>query len=159
MPGTARQMAIYVFHLVVVARRYDMIVEPIRVNMISMDMRAFRKLLLIWMIVWLPAAGALAAVMPLSGSMTSSSAPSIASTGEQDMAFMPCHGKSMTGKMALGQGCAHCVLCHLAGALVMPEMPTIAMVPPTHIFLAIPQASHRSFVPELIAPPPRLALA
>ncbi len=127
-----------------------------------MSMNLFRKLLLIWMIAWLPAAGALAAVMPLSGSMMSAtavSAPNAASMDDMDMSFMPCHGKPMPAKMAPGQGCSHCVLCHLAGALVMPEMPVVATLAPTHIFTATPLAIPPSFIPELTSPPPRLALA
>ncbi len=72
---------------------------------------------------------------------------------------MPCHGKAQLGKTAFGQGCSHCVLCHLAGALVMPEMPVIASLVPTHIFDAAQVADHPSFIPELTAPPPRVSLA
>ena len=139
-----------------------MTVEPIGINLVTMSMNLFRKLLLIWMIAWLPAAGLLAAVMPLSGSMMSmatASASNVASMDEMDMSFMPCHGKSMPAKMAPGQGCSHCVLCHLAGALVIPEMPVVATLAPTHIFAATPLAIPPSFVPELTSPPPRLSLA
>ncbi len=124
-------------------------------------MKYFQKLLLIWMIVWLPVAGAMAAVMPLSGMMTSTSASSAESVYDQDMALMPCHGdgKSMPGKNTIGQGCTHCVLCHLAGALVMAEMPVIPMIAPTNIFITVPPATHPSFVTEPTAPPPRRSLA
>ena len=124
-------------------------------------MKRIQKLLLIWMIVWLPIAGAMAAVMPLSGMMTSTSASSTASVGDQDMAAMPCHGdgKSAAGKSTFGQGCTHCVLCHLAGALIMPEMPIIPMIAPTHIFDTASPIAHASFVPEPTAPPPRRSLA
>ena len=124
-------------------------------------MKRFQKLLLIWMIVWLPVAGAMAAVMPLSGMMTPTSASSAASVGDQGMAAMPCHGdgKSAPGKNTFGQGCTHCVLCHLAGALVMPEMPVIAMITPTNIFITTPSATHPSFVTAPTAPPPRRSLA
>ena len=124
-------------------------------------MKRIQKLLLIWMIVWLPIAGAMAAVMPLSGMMTSTSASSTASVGDQDMAAMPCHGdgKSAAGKSTLGQGCTHCVLCHLAGALIVPEMPIIPMIAPTNIFIMAPPATHPSFVTDPTAPPPRRSLA
>lgn len=137
-------------------------VEPIGANLICMRMKLIRKLLLIWMIAWLPAAGVLAAVMPLSGlmmSMTTASASNATSTDDMEMSFMPCHGKPMPAKMAPGQGCSHCVLCHLAGALVMPEMPVVATLAPTHIFTATPLAIPPSFIPELTSPPPRLSLA
>ncbi|MCY7388257.1 MAG: hypothetical protein LH481_09375 [Burkholderiales bacterium] len=118
-------------------------------------MKIFRKLLLIWMICWLPAAGALAAVMPLSGSMRVGALTDGVVTDDLDMAAMPCHGKAMSGKLPFGQGCTHCVLCHLAGALATPQMPVIAELLPTHLFTASLPVSHTSFVPELISPPPR----
>ena len=124
-------------------------------------MKRVQKLLLIWMIVWLPVAGAMAAVMPLSGMMTPTSASGTVSVGDQGMAAMPCHGDSQSapGKSTFGQSCTHCVLCHLAGALVMPEMPIIPMIAPTHIFDIASLIAHSSFVPEPTAPPPRHSLA
>ena len=122
-------------------------------------MKFFRKLLVMCMIVWLPLAGAMAAVMPLSAPLATASTSNATSSSEVDVSQMPCHGKAQLGKTAFGQGCSHCVLCHLAGALVMPEMPVVATVVPTHIFHAAPVADHPSFIPELIAPPPRASLA
>ena len=124
-----------------------------------MKMTLFRKLLLVWMIAWLPAAGAMAVVMPLSGSMSMSAGSVAAQSGEQDQALASCHDSSATAKMSFGQGCKHCVLCHLAGALVMPEMPVIPTVVPTHLFTAMIMAIPPSFLPELASPPPRAALA
>ena len=126
-----------------------------------MNMKRFQKLLLIWMIVWLPIAGARAAVMPLSGMMASSSASDTASVGDQDMAAMPCHGddNQASGKNSFGQSCTHCMLCHLAGALVMPEMPLIPMIAPAHIFDTASPIAHPSFIPDPTAPPPRRSLA
>ena len=122
-------------------------------------MKLFQKLLVTWMIVWLPLAGAMAAVMPLSGSLDTASTSNATSNGEEDVSVMPCHGKAQLAKTAFGQGCSHCVLCHLAGALVMPEMPVVVALVPTHIFDATPVADHPSFIPELTAPPPRASLA
>lgn len=119
-----------------------------------MQMKFFRKFLLIWMIVWLPASGALAAVMPLSVAINVPSAGTV-SGDDQDRAVMPCHGTAVPEDNSFGQGCSHCVLCHLAGALVMPELPIIATLAPTHIFDTAPSPVHPSFVPELISPPPR----
>ena len=117
------------------------------------NMKYFQKLLLIWMIVWLPVAGAMAAVMPLSGTMTSVAASKAASVDADDMAVVPCHGdgKLVPGKNTFGQGCTHCVLCHLAGALVLPEMPIIPMIAPTNIFITALANTPSSFVAE----PPR----
>ena len=124
-----------------------------------MSMTFFRKLLLIWMIAWLPAAGAMAVVMPLSGSMSMSAGAMVASSDEQNGAMVSCHDKSATAKMPFGQSCAHCVLCHLAGALVTPEMPVVPTIVPTHLFTAMPMAIPPSFLPELASPPPRATLA
>lgn len=122
-------------------------------------MSLFRKLLLLWMIAWLPAAGAMAVVMPLSGSMSMSAGTMAAPSGDQDQAMVSCHDPSAAAKMSFGQSCTHCVLCHLAGALVTPEMPVIPTIVPTHLFTAMPMAIPPSFLPELASPPPRAALA
>lgn len=124
-----------------------------------MSMKLFKKILLLWMIFWLPVAGAMAATMPLSGTTVTSAASANAATVDQDTYALPCHGKAIPGKMASGKSCNHCVLCHLAGALVMPELPVIATLSPTHIFSAAPVVHPPSFIPELTAPPPRLSLA
>ena len=120
-----------------------------------MRMKSFQKLLLVWMIVWLPVAGALAAAMPLSGPIGVMSAPSVTSVDDPGLSLLPCHGITKVGVIDLGQGCDHCALCHLAGALVMPEIPQLATFLPTNIYIAVPRALHPSFVPELISPPPR----
>ena len=119
-------------------------------------MKVLQKLLLVWMIAWLPAAGALAAVMPVSGSMGAMSSSSAMPDGNQDLAAMPCHGGAKSGKIAFGQGCSHCVLCHLAGAMMTPALPVVATLLPVHIYLSAPPPIHLSFVPELISPPPRV---
>ena len=123
-----------------------------------MVMKIFKKLLLMWMIAWLPVAGTAAAMMPLSGALSSAFADDT-QPADQASSVMPCHGKSITGKAPFGQSCTHCVLCHLAGALALPEMPIIATLAPTHLFEAARFAVHPSFIPELTAPPPRPALA
>ena len=120
-----------------------------------MRIKFFRKLLVIWMIVWLPAAGALAAVMPLAAWSSAASSSTALLADDEDVALMPCHGKSAAQTLGSGQGCSHCLLCHLAGAMVTPEMPIIPTLTPTHIFSAAPQVAPSSFVPELISPPPR----
>ena len=83
-----------------------------------------------------------------------------AQSGDSNVkALAPCHGPSAAAKMFFGQGCTHCVLCHLAGALVTPEMPVIPTIMPTHLFTAVFMAIPPSFLPELASPPPRAALA
>lgn len=120
-----------------------------------MRMKFLRKLLLVWMIVWLPVTGALAAAMPLATWSSAASTSTETLAGDEDIALMPCHGKSAAKTLALGQGCSHCVLCHLAGAMVTPEMPIVPTLPPAHIFSASPLIAPPSFVPDLISPPPR----
>lgn len=133
-----------------------------------MRMTFLRKALLIWMVAWLPFAGAVAAVMPIAGapaqtSLTANSmidvdvAPQAESISEEFS--LPCHSKSVSGKSSLGQACNHCVLCHLAGALALGTMPVMPHVAPTHIFAASPLFPHPSFVPDLPKPPPRVTLA
>ena len=107
------------------------------------------------MVVWLPVAGALAAAMPLSGPIGVMSAPSVTSVDDPSLSLLPCHGIAKVGDIDFGQGCEHCALCHLAGALVMPEIPQLAKFVPSNIYIAIPRALHPSFVPEPISPPPR----
>ena len=120
-----------------------------------MRMKSFRKLLFVWMIVWLPVAGALATAMPLTGPIGAMSAPSDATVGDPGLFAEPCHGVAKAGNVDFGQGCEHCALCHLAGALVMPEIPLLATFVPSNIYIAVPRALHPSFVPEPISPPPR----
>lgn len=118
-------------------------------------MKSFQKLLLVWMIVWLPVAGALAAVMPLSGPIGLVSAPSVTSVDDPSLPPLPCHRIAKVGDSDFGERCEHCALCHLAGALVMPEIPQLAKFVPSNIYIAGPRALPPSFVPELISPPPR----
>lgn len=123
-------------------------------------MRVLRNILLIWMTVWLPVAGTMAATMPLGGISVSSLIAGMPDDTGSDAAILPpCHGKSTGVALLPGQSCSHCVLCHLAGALVPPHRPVLPSVAPTHVFTATPIAAHASFVPELLVPPPRTRLA
>jgi hypothetical protein len=133
-----------------------------------MRMTFLRKALLIWMVAWLPFAGAMAAVMPISGLPAQTAVagkPTMeveASSQTESLSeefSMPCHGKAAGEKSSLGQTCNHCVLCHLAGALALGSMPVMPQVAPTHIFDASPLLPHPSFVPDLPNPPPRASLA
>ena len=130
-----------------------------------MFMRIFRRFLLAWMILWLPFAGAIGAAMPISGAAGKiNSATALVADGQDNFSFMPCHNKSgadksTDGKVPMGESCNHCVLCHLAGALAMPQMPVVPTVAPTHLFTSVNLVLHPSFVPELPVPPPRSFLA
>ena len=119
-----------------------------------------KKLLLMWMIVWLPVSGAMAAVMPFARSASPPAEAANGSVGDQELVTpIPCHESSSQDKIVFGEGCNHCVLCHLAGALTLSTLPTLPSMPPTHVFTATPIVAHPSFVPELLVPPPRPALA
>ena len=121
-----------------------------------MRMTLFRKLLLVWMVAWLPVSGAIAAVMPIS-SMSRAPMPvedmdeSVNATSES---AMPCHVDTDTVS-ATGGSCTHCVLCHLAGALMLPFIPELRDLAPSHHFVATSLSTQTSFIPELISPPPR----
>ena len=142
--------------------------EPIGVILVPRNMLFFRKLVFGWMVVWLPFAGAIAAVMPISGILVTATASTLAtaevvvnseaSSGD-NLFMMPCHDKSASVKTSLGQSCSHCVLCHLSGALALSAMPIMPQVPPAHFFLAAPTLPHPSFIPDLLIPPPRASLA
>lgn len=144
-----------------------------------MRMALLRKMLLCWMILWLPFAGAMSAVMPLTSAAVQASqqgalavdAPEFVmpkvqatkATEANDEFVMPCHSngdnKSGATKKSLGQTCHHCVLCHLAGALALGIMPVMPQVPPTHVFISSSLVTHPSFFPDTLSPPPRRSLA
>ena len=142
--------------------------EPIGAILCHTHMLFFRKLVLSWMIVWLTFAGAIAAVMPISGILVTATAGTLATAeivvnseagSGSNLFIMPCHDKSASVKTSLGQSCSHCVLCHLAGALAPSAVPIMPQVPSVHFFLAAPTLPHPSFIPDLLIPPPRASLA
>jgi hypothetical protein len=129
--------------------------------MVNMSMKLFRALLTVWMILWLPVSGAVAAVMPFStaGSMTTPANGAEMQGVAGDAMAMPCHTATsepdapMPGKPGK---CTHCELCHLASALLLPALPHIesAIVHTPEFPAQVPAfASH---IPELPQRPPRL---
>lgn len=136
--------------------------ELTSITSVFMNMPSFRKLLIIWMIVWLPVAGATATVMPLTGPSIKTAVATIADAAANfsaDEFVMPCHAKSAGSKQPFGQSCNHCDLCHLASALAVGDMPMMPSATPSHIFTAVPLLPHPSYVPDLLSPPPRAPLA
>ena len=133
-----------------------------------MQMNSLRKLVLLFMLGWLPLSGAIAAVMPISG-MPGGSARSFGAAASADVqpadatastivASMPCHKSGNSAPSAdptLSGTCTHCVLCHLAVSLIPPSIPTLQAFKPSHRFASAPLVSHASFIPELVSPPPR----
>jgi hypothetical protein len=133
-----------------------------------MQMNSLRKLVLLFMLGWLPLSGAIAAVMPISG-MPGGSARSFSAPASDDVqaadasasmivSSMPCHNSDSSAPSsdsALSGTCTHCVLCHLAVSLIPPTIPTLQAFKPSHRFTSAPLLSHASFIPELASPPPR----
>ena len=112
-------------------------------------MLSFRKLLIIWMIIWLPLAGAAAAVMPLTGLSLKAAVPTISEASTNvgvDEFAMPCHAKSAGSERLFGQSCNHCELCHLANALAICEMPLMALPLTSPSFTAVRLLPHPSYV-------------
>ncbi len=71
-----------------------------------------------------------------------------------DSSIMPCH-QSDTDQSS-PDNCNHCVLCHIAGAVVMSTLPVLT-APSHHAPLwSIDSISFRSFIPELPPRPPSL---
>jgi len=125
-------------------------------------MPSFRKLLIIWMIIWLPIAGAGAAVMPLTGLSLKTAVAKISEAAinvSVDEFVMPCHAKSAGSERLFGQSCNHCDLCHSANALAIPEMLLMPSLATSPIFTAVRLLPHASYVSDLASPPPRAPLA
>ncbi|MEQ1519516.1 MAG: hypothetical protein ABL931_23825, partial [Usitatibacteraceae bacterium] len=88
-------------------------------------MRLLHKLVLMFMLGWLPLSGAIAAMMPISGApggsvrqisaMLSGDIESVDTTAPNVVSSMPCHknngDKETSGSTPAGT-CSHCVLCH-----------------------------------------------
>ncbi|MCA3001645.1 MAG: hypothetical protein ACK5RJ_04630 [Burkholderiales bacterium] len=119
------------------------------------------KLIVVWMIVWLPVAGALASIMPISAVATATSDQSIlaASASDSDVAGLPCHASDSSSPDADGKSCSHCVLCHIAGAIVPPTVPTMPLNTRHHSPKSIDSVSFTSFIAELPQRPPSLSRA
>jgi hypothetical protein len=126
-----------------------------------MRVNIFRKLVLMWMLLWLPMAGAMAAVMPLSSPLRVEAVMSVQPAAENgdaaDGMAMPCHAAPDSSTPT--NSCTQCVLCHLAGALSIGAMPVVPMVAPTHRYEPALLIAPPSFVPDPAVPPPRAALA
>jgi hypothetical protein len=118
-------------------------------------MARFKKILIAWMLLWLPVAGALAATMPIfalsSTATTSADAPLI--DDSMTAQPMPCHSDSDSPTPP--GACSHCLLCHLAGAVVLPQIAALPAVSPPRDFSATPFSIHASFLADLATPPPR----
>jgi hypothetical protein len=130
------------------------------------------KLIVVWMIVWLPVAGALASTMTISSiSSTSAIATSTVDAAtphqslspepaaESNVASMPCHASDSSSPDVDGKSCSHCVLCHLAGAIVPPTVPSMPLNTRHDSPKSIDNVSFTSFIAELPQRPPSLSRA
>ena len=127
-------------------------------------MNFFRKIVLIWMLGWLPLSGAIAAAMPISAMagnvmMVSAAAEEADVTTADVMSALPCHNAAKSMGTTKNSSCTHCALCHLAGALMLPSIPDLQGPTPLHNFVAQALSPQISFIPDLISPPPRARAA
>ena len=120
----------------------------------------FTKLILAWMIIWLPISGTLATVMQLSNVITKQYVPLVEADADSSTSIgapaMPCHGDLK--KPAQSLACSHCALCHLTASIAF-DLPAMHLPRITEIFLAVFYAAPASFIPDLPNPPPRFSLA
>jgi hypothetical protein len=135
-----------------------MTIEPIRAMLVFMRMTLFRKLLLIWMIAWLPLSGAMAAVMPF-GSTTAKVATvdgtmAMVDAAEDFTLAMPCHSQTKSGMEQTGGTCNHCELCHIAGSIMPPALPHIDATAVHNSPASFASADFISFFPEQPQRPP-----
>jgi len=135
-----------------------MTIEPIRAMLVSMRMTSFRKLLLIWMIAWLPLSGAIAAVMPFGGAMAKAVAVDgmmqMTDAAEDFALAMPCHSQTKAGADQTGGTCNHCELCHIAGSIMPPALPQIDATAVHNSPASFARADFISFFPEQPQRPP-----
>ncbi len=75
------------------------------------------------------------------------------------MSALPCHNASKSPDTKKNSSCTHCALCHLAGSLMLPNIPDLQGSTPSHNFVATPLSPQISFIPDLISPPPRALAA
>ena len=125
--------------------------------MVCMSMTPFRKLLLVWMIAWLPLSGAMAAIMPFgmakANSTTAVGVDMNDGAMDETMAAMPCHSSTDSGEIASGS-CNHCELCHLAGAIVAPTLPQVDARTVHDVPTSLVRSNFISFFPEQPQRPP-----
>ncbi len=126
-----------------------------------MQKQFFIKCMVAWMIVWLPVAGGIASTMPIASfadlpGLAVASAPSISLEAAKDSVAtsMPCHASDSSGPNVDGKPCSHCVLCHLAGAIVPPTVPTMPLNTRHDSPKSIDSVSFTSFIAELPQRPP-----
>jgi hypothetical protein len=114
-------------------------------------MKSLRKLILLWMFVWLPVSGVMASAMPFCAQMSSTAAEAVAVTPADAMdAHCNSGGLAKQGESS----CAHCELCSIAGAVVPPSAPQMGnALPPALPSESIP-ADFSSFFPDLLPRPP-----
>jgi hypothetical protein len=123
---------------------------------------SFVKIIAVWLVAWLPLSAAMATAMPIYAKAPmvsvaeSSSAESAVLPDAQDvMQAMPCHAAAAdTATMPANDVCSHCVLCHIAGAMVPPTVPEMA----TQFVHDCPTSdgvvAFTSFIPPTLQRPP-----
>ncbi|MBC7624826.1 MAG: hypothetical protein H7232_15740 [Aeromicrobium sp.] len=117
------------------------------------------KLVVAWMVAWLPVAGVLASTMPITSASVGfgvdlSASMAIVATTDSDAAVMPCHTFDASATEPDGKSCSHCVLCHLAGAIAPPTMPTLPQNTLHDSPESLTSVAFTSFIAELPQRPP-----
>lgn len=121
-----------------------------------MKRSVLQKLILAWLIAWLPLAGAFAATMPVFAWAAASNVVTMEANDDSAMSAMPCHqAKQSTGDST----CTHCVLCHIAGTTLLPALPVVTASTQHDRSEAAVVVSFTSFVPALPQRPPSFSRA
>ncbi len=119
-----------------------------------MRMTSFRRLLLCWMIAWLPVSGAMAAAMPFAGKVANiapADAPLVeASAPGETQSGMPCHD----GDAVTSGACDHCELCHIASSMIPPSLAAIDAHAVHDLPVSFPRDDFISHIPEQPQRPP-----
>lgn len=118
------------------------------------------------MIAWLPMAGVLASTMPIAALATATASlvtldqsTPLAASADFDSSNTPCHTAEESNADHDGKPCSHCVLCHLAGAIVPPTVPTMPRNTLHELPESIDSVAFTSFIAELPQRPPSLPRA
>lgn len=123
-------------------------------------MNFLRKLALVWMFAWLPLSGVMAVTMPfceqgIMGMAAMQQAMNFDPGEGLDDAKAPCHQQSPAGENA--PMCEHCDLCHIAGAIVPPTLPSTQSNIHPESPADLSRADFTSFFPEPLPRPPLLS--
>jgi hypothetical protein len=122
-------------------------------------MKLIKKIMIVWLISWLPMASAVASAMPIYSATFSITLDTTAQAAVLDVepaAALPCHSPDDNNNATDAQ-CAHCVMCHIAGAIIAPSIPVLPMTASHDCPHEINSVDFVSFIPTLPQRPPALS--